>query len=164
MSVPIFNTGGVNGLAALNFANSGMSGCLAANGNTVRVLVGTPQVRTVESSPPGGNWQMVRSLGLGPRRVVWHARLVSATSGGAEANLNTVEAAIERYLIGASLADGGIYSLTDGKGRTSDYAVLLPTGTGRVGLRETNVRGTMSQHWVLEFSVLWPQVGAPTAL
>jgi hypothetical protein len=155
MSVPTFNAGGVNGLAALNFANSGMSSWLAANGNTVTELVGSPEVRTVQSAPPGGNWEMVRTLGLGPRRVIWNVRLLSAISGsGSEVNLNNVEAAIEAYL-----GDGGAYAFADSKGRTTDFAILLADGTGLVGPRLTTPTGNKLQHWRLAFSVLWPQVG-----
>lgn len=151
MATPEFNSTGVNGLTTLKFENSGMSSKLSATGNTVRVRVGTVQVRTVDAAPPGVDWTIKRALGVAPRQVIWDVRLKAAS----DANLNTVESAIEAYL-----ADGRAYALTDGKGRSTTQAVLMPQGTERIGFRERVSGGAVVQVWRLTFHVLIPRTGA----
>lgn len=149
MSTPVFNASATNGLSRLEFVNSGMSSLLSASGNTVSVTVGVPEPRTVEAAPVGGNWTISRTAGVGPRRIVWDVLLKCAS----EANLNTVESKIEAYLL-----DGRAYDLTDGRGRSTTYAVLVGSETRREGRRVRTLTGWL-QRWRLVFSVLSPQVG-----
>ena len=146
MATPLFNNAEENGLSKLEVENGAMGGNLASTGNTVRVEVGALDTRVLQSSPPGVDWTVRRSLGVLPRRVTWRAQLKCAN----EANLNEVELRIEKYV-----TDGRAYVLTDGKGRTADKAVL--TSARRIGPRLTTSTGAKLQQWELLFDVLAPR-------
>lgn len=150
MSTPAYNEVGENGLTPLIFADGGMTGNLSTSGNAVRVRVGRPQPRILEYAPVGGDWTLRRTLGQGPRRVVWECALKSPN----DAALNDIEAEIDSYLV-----DGRAYALTDGFGRDTDWAVLVSEGTEPVGSRMTTTTGAKVQRWRLTFDVLLPTGG-----
>jgi hypothetical protein len=145
MAVPTYNAAGAGGQVALSFINNGMTSRLSADGNVVQVTVGDIVPRRVDSSAPGADWTVQRTLGIGPRRVVWNVTLKTDT----EADLRTVERDIEAYEW-----DGHPYTLTDGMGRTGSYATI--NRAARVGKRERTPTGKFLQRWRIEFVVLLP--------
>lgn len=156
LEIPQFNAGGENGLTTLHPTNGGMGALLASTGNTISVQVGALASKGSTFSTPGGHWTARRVTGRRPRRAVWDWQIAAAD----QSDLNQVEAAIEAYI-----DDGREYVLTDGKGRSSNYGVLLDggAGTGRIGRRVSTSDGRKLQRWRLVFDVLYPSVGA-TAL
>lgn len=157
MAVPTFNNSSAGGLTGLNFANSGMSGLLSSQGNTIEVLVEAPPVKESEFQSPSGNYTGKRRHGLGPRLVTWNCQLKCAS----DANMNSIEALIEAYL-----GDGRTFTLTDGKSRSSTFARMAsPPLTKRVGRRLSSVpTGSVIQRWQIAFEVLRPVVGSGSAL
>jgi hypothetical protein len=155
VATPVFNDAETNSLKELKFENGAMDALLSTKGNTVRVRVAAPGEDSVSFHPPGADWTAERTMGLGPRRVIWEAQLAA----GSDADLNSVEQRIETYL-----RDGRVYILTDGKGRSSDHAKLVGDGTERVGMRESTPDGRRLQRWRLTFLVLWPRTNSATKL
>jgi len=151
MSTWIYNSGGSAPYAISPYNEAVIAGVtLPATGNALRVEISGLDAKHVSFSAPGTNWSATRRTGLRPRLITWQWQLVASS----EADLNTVEAAIEQYI-----EDGGEYALSDGT-RSSAYAVVVPAATRRVGPRKALPDGRYLQRWQLQFRVMWPVVAS----
>lgn len=148
-----FNNSGANSLTKLTPGNSKTMGSVttSATGNTVVCLVDPLSTRVSEYAPPGSQWSASRTAGYLPRAVLWVWKIRCAS----DADLNAIERLVDLYI-----ADGRMYAIEDSFSRSSDYAVLSPRGTRRMGRRMAHPDGGRSQLWNVAFRVLWPKTGA----
>lgn len=146
-----FNDAGLYGLTPLRPGNSKVMGAVttSSSGNAIRCVVGTVQVAARDFSGPGADWMGRSVLGIRYRPVRWDWQIVCAS----DANLNTVEAAIDAYL-----ADSRECVIVDSAGRQSSFGVMVLPGTMRMGYRERLSDGRMLQRWSVQFHVLRPSL------
>ena len=149
MATWTYNSGGAAPYALSPYNGATISSVtLSETGNTLSAPVGELGSKAIEFSPPGTDWSARRTTGLGPRMVRWNWQIAADN----EADLNTVEAAIEEYI-----RDGGEYTLSDGL-RSSAYAVIDPRGTKRSGPRRKLADGRYQQRWTIQFKIMWPSI------